>query len=79
MDGVAIGPADAQAPYSAVWDSTGVADGAHTVSVVARDAANNAGTASVDVLVQNGAVVSAPHYLEFDGVDDYVSVADAPI
>jgi hypothetical protein len=77
LDGVAIGPADLQAPYSAVWDTTGVADGAHTLSVVARDAANNEGTASVAVLVQNGAVVSSPHYLEFDGTDDYLSVADA--
>ena len=30
------------------------------------------------VLVQNGALVSGPHYLEFDGVDDHLSVADAP-
>ena len=71
-------PRDPTAPYTLAWDSTTVADGAHTLTAEARDAANNVGSTSVTVLVQNAPVTTGPHYLEFDGVDDYLSVADAP-
>ena len=63
-------PPDPTAPYTLAWDSTTVSDGAHTLSAEARDAANNVGSTSVTVLVQNAPVMTGPHYLEFDGVDD---------
>ena len=44
----------------------------------ARDAAGNLATASVAVTVRNTPVETSPHFLEFDGVNDYVQVADAP-
>ena len=78
VDGVAIGAADVQAPYSVQWNTTGLADGAHTLTAEARDAANNVGTASIGVVVQNAPVVTSPHHLDFDGADDYLTVADAP-
>lgn len=41
-------------PYTTIWNSTTVADGAHTVSAVARDAAGNRATsAAVSVKVSN--------------------------
>jgi chitodextrinase len=77
VDDVLIGTVNA-APYDVAWDTATVADGAHTLRVDARDAANNVGTTSAVVLVQNAPVSTAPHYLDLDGVDDYVQIADAP-
>src|SRR2546426_344844 len=54
-DGVALGAEDTSAPYSVSWNTTGVANGSHTVSAVARDAAGNPRTsATVTVTVSNG-------------------------
>jgi hypothetical protein len=79
LDGTNLGAADVTAPYSISWDSTTVADGPHTITAEARDADDNAATASVIVAVQNHPVVpSGVHYLDFDGVDDYLLVTDAP-
>lgn len=76
VDGVDLGEPDATAPYSISWDTNAVSDGPHTITAAARDAANNVGTASVVVNVRNHVVVT-PHFLELDGVDDYLQVADA--
>ena len=78
VDGVALGAPDTSAPYTVVWDSTSVADGAHTLTAEARDAVNHVSTATVVVLVQNTPVPSAPHYVGFQDGNDYVRVADAP-
>ena len=77
LDGVDLGAADVAAPYTVSWDTTTVADGPHTITAEARDAANNVGTASVVVTVSQNPVISTPHYLDLDGVDDYLQVADA--
>ena len=54
VDGALAG-SDATAPYAVAIDSTARANGAHTLSARAFDAANNAGTsAPVTVTVQNG-------------------------
>ena len=56
VDGVAIGSEDTTSPYSIVWNTAGVADGIHTLTAVAHDAAGNTGTsAAVTVTVVNGA------------------------
>jgi hypothetical protein len=78
LDGVFLGAADTTAPYSVSWDTTTAADGVHTITAEARDAAGNLGIASVVVTVSQTPVVSTPHYLELDGADDYLQVADAP-
>ena len=48
---------DTASPYVANWDSTTVADGSHTLSAVATDAAGNSATSSVSVTVSNNATV----------------------
>ncbi len=77
VDGVYLGAAAVTVPYAVAWDSTTVADGLHTLTAHARDAAGNVGTASVVVAVVNTPSTRAPYYLDFDGVDDYLEVADA--
>lgn len=55
LDGAALQAEDATAPYSINWDTTTVADGSHTLTAVARDAAGNTATsAAVAVTVSNG-------------------------
>ena len=46
LDGANLGAEDTSAPYGIVWDTTGVANGPHTLSAVARDAASNTATAA---------------------------------
>ncbi len=54
VDGVAIGSEDTTAPYSIQWSSLSVANGSHSVTAVARDAAGNTATATaVPVMVNN--------------------------
>ncbi|MGH2567296.1 MAG: Ig-like domain-containing protein, partial [Bacteroidota bacterium] len=53
VNGSNAGAEDTSAPYSVSWNSTQLADGAYTVSAVARDAAGNTATASVSVTVSN--------------------------
>jgi hypothetical protein len=58
LDGVALGAEDLVAPYSVAWNTTTVANGAHVLSAVARDAAGNTVQSSaVSVVVSNSAQV----------------------
>ncbi|TMQ28485.1 MAG: hypothetical protein E6K82_00135 [Candidatus Rokuibacteriota bacterium] len=45
-DGAPIGAELTSAPYSVAWDTTSVADGSHTLTAVARDAAGNTTTSA---------------------------------
>jgi len=45
-DGVNLGAEDTSAPYSTSWNTTGVADGNHTLTATARDAAGNVTTST---------------------------------
>jgi len=55
VDG-ALASTDTNAPYTFSWNTTAVADGSHSLSSKAYDAANNIGTsASVSVTVDNSA------------------------
>jgi hypothetical protein len=59
VDGEQIGPVITSPPYMTTWDSTGVADGSHTLSAVAQDTTgNNSITSSVLVTVKN--IVAKP-------------------
>jgi Bacterial Ig domain/Calcineurin-like phosphoesterase len=61
VDGANLGPADTTAPYSVSWDSTTVANGTHTLTAIARDAAGNTSSpASVTVTVDNPAPPPSP-------------------
>jgi hypothetical protein len=59
LDGANLGAEDTSAPYSVPWDTTTAANGAHTLSAVARDAAGNTRTAAtVNVTVANADAVA---------------------
>src|SRR5439155_23760285 len=52
LDGATLGAEDSTSPYSASWDTTTAANGSHTFTAVARDAAGNqttSGSATVTV------------------------------
>ena len=54
LDGVPLGAEDTAAPYELAWDTAPVANGAHTLTAVARDAAGQQTTsAAVSVTVAN--------------------------
>lgn len=54
VDGVSVGTEDATAPFSIIWNSTTVANGAHSMTAIARDAAGNSTTSSArSVTVRN--------------------------
>jgi YVTN family beta-propeller protein len=53
VDGANLGAEDTSSPYSVSWNTTTVANGSHTLTAVARDAASNTTTSSVNVTVAN--------------------------
>lgn len=53
LDGANLGSAFTSAPYSLTWDSTTVADGAHTLGATATDAAGNTALTAITVNVSN--------------------------
>jgi hypothetical protein len=53
IDGSNLGLPDTLAPYAASWQSTSVANGSHTLSAIAYDAANNQTSTSAVVTVAN--------------------------
>ncbi|MBI3549970.1 MAG: hypothetical protein HY078_13110 [Elusimicrobia bacterium] len=56
LDGANLGTEDTAAPYAVSWNTTGVSNGAHALTAVARDAAGNVRTsAAVTVSVNNAA------------------------
>ena len=55
LDGANLGAEDTASPYSSSWDSTTAANGTHTLTAIARDAAGNTKTSTpVTVTVSNG-------------------------
>ncbi len=57
LDGSNLGSEVTAAPYTVSWNTTNVANGAHSLAAVARDAAGNKSTNTVSVTVNN---VAAP-------------------
>src|SRR5207245_11340086 len=52
VDGAPLGAENTSAPYAVAWNTAGVADGSHTLTATARDAAGNTVTsAAVNVTV----------------------------
>ena len=61
VDNAPIGGPITAAPYAVSWATSTVADGAHTLTAVARDGAGNTATsAGVPITVKNGAIVLSP-------------------
>ena len=72
LDGANLGTEDTASPYSVSWDTTTAADGSHTLSAVARDAAGNTGTAAaVSVTVSNAG--------GFASGDVFVAIVDGKV
>lgn len=54
VDGVAVGTEDTSSPYSLSWNTSGISNGPHTITAVARDASNNTTvSAAIAVTVSN--------------------------
>ena len=54
LDGIDLGVEDGSAPYSIAWDTTVAANGVHSLTALARDAAGNSTLSSaVSVTVNN--------------------------
>ncbi len=53
LDGSNFGNEDKSAPYSVNWDTTASSNSTHTLSAVARDAAGNISTVSINAAVNN--------------------------
>jgi hypothetical protein len=53
LDGSNLGAEDTASPYSVSWNTATASNGAHTLSAIARDAAGNKTTATVNVIVTN--------------------------
>ena len=65
VDGAPIGTEDTSSPYAASWDTTTAANGSHSLTAVARDAAGNRATsATVAVTVSNGGGGGTAHRVE---------------
>ena len=61
LDGANLGAEDTTAPYSISWDTTASANGSHSLTAVARDAAGNKTTSSpVSVTVSNSSGDTTP-------------------
>jgi hypothetical protein len=54
-----IGVEDTSSPYGATWNSTGVADGSHTIIAVARDTYGNYATSTPITVTVHNAVASS--------------------
>jgi hypothetical protein len=67
VDGVNLGAERTAAPYSMAWATTSVADGSHTITAIARDAAGNVATsAPVAVTVSNASESAGQWTAPFD-------------
>ena len=67
VDGAALGAEDTTAPYSVAFDTIKVANGSHTLTARARDAAGNVATsAPVSVTVSNASTTTVKRFEETD-------------
>ncbi len=67
VDGTQVGNILTSAPYTFVWNTANIANGAHTISAAASDAAGNSSTASVNVVVNNSIVADTSNLLIYQG------------
>jgi glucose/arabinose dehydrogenase len=58
LDGTNLGLEDVSSPYSVSWNTLTIANGPHTLTARARDAAGNAGTSSDIIVTVNNDIVS---------------------
>src|SRR3989442_564141 len=70
LDGAPLGAEDTTAPYTVPWNTTGVVDGSHTLTAVARDFSSKTKTsAAVTVTVANTSPSPIPIATRFENTD----------
>ncbi len=80
VDGRGRGVDDVRSPYNAVFDTTTLSNGAHTIRVVVRDVAGNASISEgVTVIVENDAGLPDPGQVFLAGTDLFSRVHSVPI
>ncbi len=79
VDGANIGSEDTSSPYSVTWNTTGLSDGSHSLTAVARDTVNNTSTsAGVNVTVDNTApTVSLTGLLQGQPLNGFLTLLSA--
>ncbi len=60
LDGANLGAEDTASPYSVTWNTTSVANGSHTLTAVARDAAGNTKTSTVATVTVSNTTTTPP-------------------
>ncbi len=60
LDGVNLGAEDTSAPYSTAWNTTAAANGTHTLTAIARDAAGNTTTSTTTTVTVSNSTIAAP-------------------
>ena len=60
LDGANLGTEYTSSPYSLSWNTTTIANGSHTLTAVARDAAGNKTTSAAKTVTVNNPVVTPP-------------------
>ena len=79
LDNVSIGASGATSPYSITWNSTSVADGAHTLVAVVADGAGNISTSSAISVTVNNSVVASVSTSNASSVDMFSAVFNGVI
>jgi Big-like domain-containing protein len=74
VDGANRGSEDAAAPYSISWDTTTVANGSHTLTAIARDAAGNTATSSPVTVTVSNAPAATPPVKRYEETDASVTL-----
>jgi hypothetical protein len=74
LDGTTnLGAEDTSAPYSVSWNTAGVANGTHTLTATARDAAGNFTTSAARTVTVNNAAQATKRFEETDPSIAYTS------
>jgi len=73
VDGANLGAEDTSAPYAVTWDTTTAANGSHTLTAVARDAAGNSTTSTPVTVSVNNAPPPPAESQRFENTDAAVS------
>jgi hypothetical protein len=77
VNGSNVGAADSSSPYTASWNTTGLAAGTYTVTALATDAAGNSTTsAGVSVTIGDSGVVTNARSVTFSSSSQNATMAD---
>jgi hypothetical protein len=78
LNGVNLGAEDTASPYSVSWNTTSAANGAHTLTAIARDGAGKTTTSAAVALTVNNVVLPPPGGTWPNEPAGYATVNDQP-